>query len=232
MNKNFPNLKIIEIEKAVLHEETDLARVRRYKKMIQKDGYLLDPPIVASLTKGKFVVLDGANRVSVFKELHIPHIMVQQVKYKKPDVILETWNHIICDKDYKKFHGIKKFKKFQIKEMIDFVNSYNGKFYFHRVIGTDIKKIRKHYPNICCLAIFPKLKPKDILNFANQGRKIPSGISRHIIAGRALFVKMPLSFFRKKITAAEKNKIFQKYIHDRFKSNMVRYYAEPLFIFN
>ena len=43
------------------------------------------------------MVLDGANRVTSFREMGIPHILAQVVEPDSPALRLQTWNHVIWD---------------------------------------------------------------------------------------------------------------------------------------
>jgi hypothetical protein len=74
------------------------------RDIIAADGYLKNPPIVAPLpSQGaeRYVVLDGANRVTAFQRLQIPHILVQVVHYD--EVGLDTWNHLVTGMDPNRF---------------------------------------------------------------------------------------------------------------------------------
>ncbi|MCB9125105.1 MAG: hypothetical protein H6643_11420 [Caldilineaceae bacterium] len=50
------------------HERFHPARVERLKKRLTQEGRLVNPPIVAELGDGRYVVLDGATRVTAFKQ--------------------------------------------------------------------------------------------------------------------------------------------------------------------
>ena len=51
------------------------------------------PPIVAELPEGdRFLLLDGANRVSAIENLDIPHILVQVERYSNPSLQFRHWN--------------------------------------------------------------------------------------------------------------------------------------------
>lgn len=233
MKINFPDLKIIPVNRAILHEEIEPKRTKLLKQTVIKDGFLQDPPIVAKV-ENKFIVLDGANRVTVFRELKMPHILVQVVEYKKPIVELKNWNHLICDHRFKKYYSrkVKRFRLKDVKAMLNFVNLYNGRFQFYRVVGNSFKKLKKQYKNAVCLVIFPKFKSKNIIKFTTQGQKIPSGITRHLINGRALFVNFPLNILKGKHSIKRKNEMLKEFLSKRLKEKKVRYYAESLYIFN
>jgi hypothetical protein len=64
---------------------------------LRAQGILRNPPIVMPLTdnSGRYMVLDGANRVTSLREMEFPHIVAQVVEASYPHVNLQTWNHIV-----------------------------------------------------------------------------------------------------------------------------------------
>ena len=64
---------------------------------LRRVGILRNPPIVMPLADGteRYMVLDGANRVTSLTEMEFPHIVAQVVKVDDPHVNLQTWNHIV-----------------------------------------------------------------------------------------------------------------------------------------
>ncbi len=203
------------------------------KRKIVQDDFFQDPPVVAKL-KSKYVVLDGANRVTVLKELGMPHILVQIVDYQKPAVELKTWNHLICDPGFKEYYP-EKIKRFGLKDlehMHEFVNMYKGRFNFYRVVGENFGELAGLHKDAVCLVVFPRYRPEDIVEFVDGGRKIPTGITRHIINGRALFVNIPLSMLRTNNSLEAKNKRLKDFLSKRVETKKIRYYAEPLYIFD
>jgi hypothetical protein len=93
-----PELKIVPVKDIIIHEYFDKTRSPKLAKMIEEAGVLQDPPIVARLEGGKYVHLDGANRITVFREeglLNCRHILVQIVDYFDPRrVKLSSWCHL------------------------------------------------------------------------------------------------------------------------------------------
>ena len=233
MAKQLPDLRVIAVDQAIAHEETDTRRVRRYAKAFLKIRSLYDPPIVTLISKRRYLVLDGANRVAVFRQLGIRHIVVQVVKYAPPFVELQTWNHLICDQRFKHpaSKPVVRFKISQLNPMVNFVKRYNGTFGFYRVVGDNFKKLRQQYPDAACLVVFPRFKPAHIVRLSLAGTVIPSGITRHLVAGRALSINIPLSILRARGSVAEKNRWLKRFISDKIKNHRVRYYAESTFVF-
>ena len=63
---------------------------------LRAQGIIRNPPIVMPLNDGtdRYMVLDGANRVTSLQEMEFPHIVAQVVEPNDPNVNLQTWNHV------------------------------------------------------------------------------------------------------------------------------------------
>jgi hypothetical protein len=82
----------------LLHEEEDLERVARLIDRLSADGVLRNPPIVASLDGShRYMLLDGANRVSALRNLEVPHLLIQVEPYEESDLVISHWNHVVRD---------------------------------------------------------------------------------------------------------------------------------------
>lgn len=97
MLSNLPNLRILPIESLILHEDHDMQRTLPLVEKLRAQGILRNPPIVMPLNDGtdRFMVLDGANRVTSLRALEFPHIVAQVVAANDPHVNLQTWNHVV-----------------------------------------------------------------------------------------------------------------------------------------
>ena len=94
---HLPDLRLVSVEKLLLHETIDERRVDRLARRLSDEKRLKNPPAVTSLPHSDLImVMDGANRVSAFKSLGIPHIVAQFVSYDDPDVELDAWNHVVA----------------------------------------------------------------------------------------------------------------------------------------
>lgn len=94
----FPDLRIVPITDLLLHEEVDLERVARLLDRLSADGILRNPPIVASLPgSDRYLLLDGANRVSALENLDIEHLLVQVEPFDNPALEIGHWNHVVRD---------------------------------------------------------------------------------------------------------------------------------------
>lgn len=95
-----PDLRIVEVDRLVPHEQHDEQRSRPLVTALKSAGVLKNPPIVTPLAphdpnERRFVVLDGANRSTAAKLAGLPHMMVQVVRYDDPGVRLTTWHHAL-----------------------------------------------------------------------------------------------------------------------------------------
>ena len=94
----FPDLRIVSVRDLLLHEDVDLERVARLLDRLSADGILRNPPIVASFPgSDRYLLLDGANRVSAIENLDIPHLLVQVESYENQDLEIRHWNHVVRD---------------------------------------------------------------------------------------------------------------------------------------
>ena len=113
MIPNLPTLRILPLESLILHEDHDHQRTGPLVQRLRRAGILRNPPIVMPLTDGtdRYMVLDGANRVTALTEMEFPHIVAQVVKSDDVHVNLQTWNHIVWGMSTKAFIGrIRKIK--------------------------------------------------------------------------------------------------------------------------
>lgn len=102
-SKLTPDLRILPISLLVEHEYNDEHRTAPLAQRLESEGLLKNPPVVTPLgdDDSRFVVLDGANRITALKMLGYPHILAQVVPYQQPQVTLTTWHHVIDGMDPK-----------------------------------------------------------------------------------------------------------------------------------
>jgi hypothetical protein len=96
MISNLPTLRILPLESLILHEDHDYQRAQPLVEKLRSTGILRNPPVAMPLTddSNRYMVLDGANRVTSLRELEFPHIVAQVVEANNPNVNLQTWNHV------------------------------------------------------------------------------------------------------------------------------------------
>ncbi|HSD85228.1 MAG TPA: ParB N-terminal domain-containing protein [Anaerolineae bacterium] len=103
--QDLPDLRILPVSSLLLHEQHDAQRSEPLAMRLNTDGVLRNPPIVAPIPdESRFVVLDGANRVTALATLRIPHVVAQVVDYEDEELILDTWYHLVSDLPREDFH--------------------------------------------------------------------------------------------------------------------------------
>jgi hypothetical protein len=111
------------------------------------------------------------------------------------------------------------------------VGVYRGRCRIHRVDGGSMAELTAAYgPG--ALVIFPPFQKRDILVIAARGGRLPTGITRHLIPGRALRVNTPLGWLAEPAGLAEKQAQLDDRLRQRWLDHGVRYYAEPTFLFD
>jgi hypothetical protein len=107
-SNQYPNLKIVSLNKVRLHENHDPQRTPPLIRRLKSEGILLNPPVLSTFENGgdEFMVLDGANRVTAFRQMGIPHILAQVVEPDSPNLDLQTWNHVIWNMGQDQFLGL------------------------------------------------------------------------------------------------------------------------------
>ena len=112
------------------------------------------------------------------------------------------------------------------------VDAYRGRANIYRA-SNDIWEIQApYYPDITALVIFPRLTPLDIIMAAREGKKIPSGITRHIIPARAVNINVSLGVLEADWTLERKREWLHEWLMERMASNAIRYYSESTFTFD
>lgn len=104
--QDLPDLRILPIHNLLLHEQHDVQRSVPLATRLSVDGVLRNPPIVAPVPdEDRFVVLDGANRVTALAALGAPHVVAQVVDYEDEELILDTWYHLVGGLPRDEFHA-------------------------------------------------------------------------------------------------------------------------------
>lgn len=98
-----PDLRIVPVSSLRPHEEHDSQRSEPLIERIRTETVMINPPLVAPMRAGEFVILDGANRFHVFSHLGYPHILVQVAAYESGFVHLSNWQHVIAGWSIDKF---------------------------------------------------------------------------------------------------------------------------------
>ena len=93
-----PTLQFVATGDLVLHEQHDASRTAPLAERLSNDSMLKNPPVVTPIAGDvRLIVLDGANRSTALARLGLPHVVVQIVDYEDPDLVLDSWYHLIAE---------------------------------------------------------------------------------------------------------------------------------------
>jgi hypothetical protein len=113
------------------------------------------------------------------------------------------------------------------------VDRYNQRGRIYRVTTDSIEEARAAQPDIEALVVFPHFEPAEILELAQSGARLPAGITRHVIRGRALRLNIALDRHADPDHAlVEKNRWLDEWLRERVAQRQVRFYDEPTVLFD
>jgi len=120
----------------------------------------------------------------------------------------------------------------QVRLLNEVVSLYGNQAQVYRVVGDDVDALKEEYPDLSAVVVFPCYTCGEILSTALDGSKLPMGVTRHAISGRALGLNVDLVMLESDIPLEQKNVWLRNLIRSRIKNKRVRLYPEPVFRFD
>jgi L-serine kinase (ATP) / ParB family transcriptional regulator, heme-responsive regulator len=275
-----PELRLVRTEHVRFHEHAERRRTLRLLERIRSEAQLRNPPVVAEMEDGQYLLLDGANRVSAFLELGYSHIPVQVVDYGDRAVQLKGWHHLLLDGGTLALRAtyaalpdvqVRPVTRAQLPHLLELrqvyavlveneqawwglfpaqtqpeveihqrirvleavVGAYEGQSRLERVKLADYEQLPQVIQGMQHqLCLFPTLRKEELLHLGAERVMIPTGLTRHIIPGRALAINMDLAFILADAPEAEKLAHFQAFVDRLSMEGRIRFYEESVFIMN
>ena len=112
------------------------------------------------------------------------------------------------------------------------VATYKTTNNIYRVMDTNLDALIPEYGAVGELVVFPTFTKDDIVEVARAPVKLPTGITRHLIPGRALRLNLPLSILTSPGDVATKNRWLEDDLHRKLLDHRIRYYPEATFLFD
>jgi len=267
-------LRVVPLRDVLLHEQIEPKRVARLIERLETDQLLKNPPIVVE-SSGKYILLDGATRITALKRVGCRDAVVQIVDYDAPGLVLETWNHMLIDLPLREFFvALRQLPSLRVepttfaeaadalarrasigtlllsdgavfalrlprapladqaRTLNQIVAAYEGRGEMYRVAHTDLECLLAENARLSALIVFPRYQPDEIRQLALNGSKLPMGITRHIIPGRAMRINIPLHVLRAGEPLEQKNAWLDEWTKIKMRERHVRFYQEPVFLFD
>lgn len=270
-----PELRIVAVADLLLHERHDVQRCEPLVQRLAGEQMLRNPPIAAAIGNGdsRYVVLDGANRVTACERLGLPHVAVQVVDYGG-EVVLDCWHHLVAGIATRDFaaalarlpgisvepadpaHARALLARREaiaaiaypggahcavrgegslherVARLNDMVELYRGAAQVHRVNTDRIDALIARHDAVTALVMFTRHDPAEIVELARVGAALPAGITRHVVACRALRIDLPLALLREPGSLEDKNAWLADWARRKIASRQVRYYQESTFVYD
>ncbi len=113
------------------------------------------------------------------------------------------------------------------------VAAYEGKTELERIKMADYDSLPHVFESVeHQLCLFPVFTKIELLDLARDGTLIPTGLSHHIVPGRALSLNLPLDFLADGSSEAERHAFFTRFLARLEVEGRIRFYEEAVFILN
>lgn len=120
----------------------------------------------------------------------------------------------------------------QVARLNDIVDLYKGEAAVYRVMTDESEELLEEYPDLAAVVVFPCYNRGEIMRTSLNGVKLPMGVTRHTINGRALGLNVDLVMLDSDIPLEQKNIWLDSLIKRKIRDSRVRFYQEPLFRFD
>jgi len=120
----------------------------------------------------------------------------------------------------------------EVRLLNEVVSLYGKRAQVYRVVVDDVEALIEEYPDLSAVVVFPCYTCGEIMSTALDGAKLPMGVTRHAISGRALGLNVDLAMLDSDIPLEQKNVRLRNLIRSKIRMNRVRFYPEPVFRFD
>ena len=246
------DLRLVELERLILHEDHDADRLASLRARIEIEGEQHNPVIVSS--QGDCcLVLDGAHRVRVLEELGCRLVLAQFVE---PPERAESWAHLLDDVGLDKLRAVEGVEVSERREGAPLaeVELAGGKRIFLRSReegllaevralwalqslypeGVVVRRVEPNGPVAFAegeaIVRYRPFAPEELVEIVRSGAVLPAGITRFRVKERVLGVRYPLEKMRDGDVPA-RNAELQAFVGRLWEENRIRYYEEPVVLF-
>ena len=120
----------------------------------------------------------------------------------------------------------------QVAHLNRIVDLYRTRGEIYRVDAEHVRGLTHDDRHPTVLFAFPRFTKDEIVALALADVKLPAGITRHLISGRALRINLGLEILRSDAPLEDKNATLRHIIRQKVLDKKVRFYGEPTFLFD
>jgi hypothetical protein len=248
------DLLIVELSCLIFHEAHDPARLARVREEIADEGVQRNPVIVAPY-EDRYLLLDGAHRARALGELGCCFALVQLVELPER---AGSWGHLLDDVGLEEaLHSVEEVEVSETEPERGWLAEARfsgGEKLFARAreegIASAVRALwalRNAYPEGGvvrrvdpgrpvgpaageAVLFYCRFTPAELAEVVSVGEVLPAGVTRFIVEERVLGVRYPLGLLEKGEPAA-RNTELREFVRRYWQGGRVRYYAEPVILF-
>lgn len=251
MISSLEDLLLVDLECLILHEAHDNDRLDRLRRRIETEGEQRNPVIV-SPHEDRYLVLDGAHRVRALEELGSRFVLVQTVE---PPEKAEGWGHLlngVGQDDLDDVEGVEVSASLGLTPLAEvetagetiFLSTteeglqgrVRGLWGLQSLYPKDVL-VRRLDPDGAVslsgrevLIRYRDFTPGELAKIVDSGTILPAGITRFRVRERVLGVRYPLGRMREGDPRA-RNAELREFVERSWGEDRVRYYGEPVVLF-
>lgn len=252
MNHVLSSIQVVAADRVCLHEDHEPNRLDDTCQSISQQGMLLHPPIARQMQDGRYLILDGAHRTAALQKLGCHRIPLQVVT--DADYQLEAWAHVVPSGAWLNEllqSGAFLCTNEQGGEQIATILHADGtKTYvtakqagagsahllalWHRIVQSysssyPVRRIPQGLEvlpekGMVCLRYRP-YTIEEIEAIVTHGHVMPAGVTRFLISGRLLNLKIPLSLLLHRHFDEQEWAAYKQHW-----ANSLRMYAETVYL--
>ncbi len=253
MISSLKDLRLVEPGCLLLHEAHDENRLARLKERILSEGEQRNP-VLASSYGDRYLVLDGAHRVRAMDEIGARFVLVQVVE---PPERAEGWGHVVGGMgplEPDAANGLVLGGEDGDGEAVAEIETSGGETVSvrSREAGSLARSramwaLQARYPHEAAvrrvepdgavrlsggevLIRYRPFAPKDLVEIVGSGAVLPAGVTRFRVRERVLGVRYPLGMMMDGEPRV-RNVELRRFVSERWAENRVRYYREPVVLF-
>jgi L-serine kinase (ATP) / ParB family transcriptional regulator, heme-responsive regulator len=243
------DLLLVDLGCLILHEAHDEDRLISLRQRIEAECEQRNPVIV-SPHEDRYLVLDGAHRVRALGELGSRFALVQVVQ---PPEKAEGWGHLLNGVGRAELDNIKGIEVSSDVPLAEVVTAggetllLSAKEHGLRGQVRALWALRSFYPRGVvvrrvepygtarisggeALIRYRSFTPAELAEIVDSGTVLPTGITRFRIQERVLGVRYPLDRMMDG-DLRTRNAELREFVERRWAENRVRYYGEPVVLF-
>ncbi len=252
MIPSLEDLLLVDLGCLILHEAHDKDRLAPLRRRIEAEGEQRNPVIV-SPHEDRYLVLDGAHRVHALRELGSRFALVQAVESPEK---AEGWGHLlngVGPAEVGDIEGIEVADS-PVNTPLAEVETAGGETIFLSAMEDGLRgrvralwDLQSFYPKGVvvrrvepdgparlsggeALIRYHPFTPVELAEIVDSGTVLPAGITRFRVRERVLGVSYPLDRMIEGDPRA-RNAELKEFIESRWEENRVRYYGEPVVLF-